>query len=263
MQPNNPLVLADLSWPELEQVKRSVGLVLIPVGSSEQHGPNLAFQTDTLLATAVAMELGRRLGPQLLIAPAVPWGISPHHMRFPGTITLEIPTFTAVLRDVVRSLAHHGFRKVLFVNGHGGNEAALGVAVQQIGDQLDLDFVGTCNYFRLVDKAQYPDRIRSTYTGHACEMETSWALALQPQLVKQAQLGAGAMNLPALAFRQKLVDSRMVAAWRMDEMSANGAFGDATQASAELGHETLAPVFAQLTQTIQAILDYMPHRAQE
>ena len=257
----NPPVLADLSWPELEGIRGSIGLVLIPVGATEQHGPNIAYQSDIALATAVAMELARRQAPRVLVAPGVPWGVSPHHMAFAGTLSLEADTLVLILRDLVRSLARHGFRKILIINGHGGNDPALGVAVQRIYTECDVDFVGACSYFRLIDTRPFQEQITSVYTGHACELEVSWALALRPDIVKSGQLAPGQLQTDALAFRQTLLDSRVVAGWTMDEMTINGAFGDATHATAALGQQMLEPMFQRVSRTISTILDYTPPAA--
>src|SRR5579871_716459 len=104
-----PLMLADLTWTELREFADQVKVVLIPVGSCEQHGPGMALATDIRLATEVCRQVSARLYPCALVAPPVPWGLSDHHLGFPGTISLHPETFYAVIRDIVTSLLAHGF----------------------------------------------------------------------------------------------------------------------------------------------------------
>src|SRR5688572_21542177 len=102
------VVLAELTWPEAKDAFAEAEVIVIPLGSNEQHGPGMTLATDITLATAVAVRVAERLRPRAIVAPSLPFGLSPHHMRFPGSITLQPATFSAVLFDVMRSLAQHG-----------------------------------------------------------------------------------------------------------------------------------------------------------
>ena len=113
--------LALRSWPEVETYLQDCKGVIIPLGSTEQHGPTGAIGTDALTAEAVALEVGRRSG--VLVTPAQAFGMAEHHLGFAGTVSLQPSTLLAVLRDVVLSLATHGFERVFVINGHGGNIA--------------------------------------------------------------------------------------------------------------------------------------------
>ena len=108
-----------MTWPEVEAYLGRTDGILLPVGSTEQHGPNGPLGTDALCPEAVAAAAAERLG--VLVAPTLRLGVAPYHLAFPGTITLAPETFQAVLRETVGSLARHGFAHVYVLNGHGGN----------------------------------------------------------------------------------------------------------------------------------------------
>jgi len=121
--------LALRSWPEVEAYLEHCKGVIIPLGSTEQHGPTGAIGTDALTAEAIALEVGRRTG--VLVTPAQAFGMAEHHLGFAGTMSLQPATLLAVLHDLVLSLARHGFERVFVINGHGGNIATSKAAFAQ------------------------------------------------------------------------------------------------------------------------------------
>lgn len=213
------LMLADLSTAELKSFLDDIRLVLIPVGSIEQHGPNLSLNADTILAKSASHYIASRMYPEVLVAPEICLGISNHHMAFPGTITIQESTFIALLYDIVGSLNKHGFTRFLFINGHSGNAASLHIAIKYIYERLDIKFIGSCQYFDLGNEKG---------AGHAAEIEVSFAYALAPEIVKTGQLADGELT------DLKKIDG-LDMPYMTERFSKNGPSGPIGKPSAELG----------------------------
>lgn len=226
------LVLAEMTSPELADYLKSVELAIIPTGSQEQHGPNLTFTTDADRSYEISKLLAERLFPRVLLCPSFNYGISQHHMKFPGTITLREETFINMILDIVLSLKQHGIRKFLLVNAHGGNRHALGTVINRIRFELGLQAgwigSGTDMSSDLLD-----ERNASAIRGHACEGEVAQAMYLAPWLVREKALVKG--ELKKTLYKKRPWWGQVP--WAFDEITKNGVLGDATKASVELGKE--------------------------
>jgi creatinine amidohydrolase len=130
------MLLERCTWPEVEAYLRGSTGILLPVGSTEQHGPSGLIGTDALCAELVARKVGEATGA--MVAPTLCFGMAQHHMAFPGTMTLRPKTLLAVLVDLLRSLAQHGFERCLVINGHGGNMATIMAAFSELHAQASL-----------------------------------------------------------------------------------------------------------------------------
>ena len=181
--------MAEVLWGRLTaEALRSLAqrnaVVVVPVAATEQHGPHLPTSTDTLLANEVARRAAEMATPRqpTVVTECVWTGLSEHHMAFGGTITLDFATFQAVIRGIVRSLKRHGFRRVLLVNAHGGNVAALRTITDELTFELGVPVVAT-TYWHHAAAELAPILERQKGIRHAGEAETSMVMAIAPELV--------------------------------------------------------------------------------
>ena len=127
------MYLADHAWPDLETYFEAESLALVPLGSTEQHGPHLPEGTDHLIAEAFAREAAERTG--YLCTPTINIGVSSHHRQFHGTMWVDAPEFRDYVESMTRNLTSHGIDRVIYVNAHGGNVAHL----REVGRRLRND----------------------------------------------------------------------------------------------------------------------------
>lgn len=227
------LLLDNLSWPEFKSYQAGIELAIVPTGSCEQHGPNLTFAADAAVAREVGKLVGEKLYPKVVVCPTIPYGISPHHMHFPGSITFRVETYLSVLTDVALSLKEHGINKVLFLNGHGGNTHSLGAVCSKLYHEHGM----RCGFASAGGGALSelrPGKTLSPVLGHACEVEVSQAMHLVPQIVKTDALTPG--DLVDGNYKEEGVPWAMMF-MPFHEKTANGCLGDARNASADFGKE--------------------------
>lgn len=255
---SKPLILANLSWPEVAAIRDKVEVVLIPVGSNEQHGPNLALKMDITGATQFCNRASAMAYPKLMVAPSMPWGVSFHHMNFPGTITLSADTFIQTLVEVVASLQEHGFQRFMIVNGHGGNIAPLGNAVVRINEELAPTFIAAGTYFSFADEGINEKFGIGGITGHACEMETSAAMYLAPEIVKTEALAVGALTELTYKFRGTLRKYEVTVPYRFERYTTNGALGDARKASLAYGQALMESALNNFVAFMDEVVAWAP-----
>jgi creatinine amidohydrolase len=221
-------------WDELTRTELADlapdALLVVPVGSTEQHGPHLATGTDALLAGEVARRGAEAASrPEtILLAPTVAYGASDHHLPFGGTLSLRAETFQRVLADLLASAAAAGCRRAFLLNGHGGNTAACAVAVAEASREHGL-LCASAIYSQLLE----PGSVAAPVPGHAGLFETSLVLAVAPERVRLDR----ARPSPGGAARKRLRGLSVAEPGRWQEL--DGFTDDPSAASAELGAELL------------------------
>jgi creatinine amidohydrolase len=175
-----------MTWRDAEAAFARADLAILPTGSIEQHGPHLALETDAAVAGALAERLARELGADAVLLPRLDYGLSEHHLAFAGTLTLRPETYVRLISEIVESCAHQGLRRVLVVNGHGGNIDALRLVSRTA--RRDLGALVASVMWARIGADEIRSRVRSAAYGHACESETSVAMALAPSLVHRDRI---------------------------------------------------------------------------
>lgn len=176
-------IYADLTWEEINEAALAKKVILLPVGSTEQHGRHLPLDCDVFLPTSVCMEAGRRRPEDILVMPSIPYGYNEHALDFPGTIHVHYNHFIEYYLDVVKSVAHAGFERILIVNGHGSNAHLCEFTARRATLETDA-LVASTTWSDLAIEAF--ERVRESGFGgaaHACEFETSCYLYLEPSKV--------------------------------------------------------------------------------
>lgn len=247
----NAFILPEMTWQDAKDALARAELAIVPTGSFEQHGPHMTFETDSARAYAFGKLLAERLYPRVLLAPAITFGVSYHHLPFPGTITLRPETFQAMVYDIVWSLREHGIRQFFLVNGHGGNRPSLDVMIVRLRHELGVR-VAWASFTSLaaeVNKA----RVKSEMTGHACEGEVSQALYLAPHVVKRERIARGAVK--GYPYKHIGKGNSISVPYTFAEITDNGALGDATLASEELGREIIEAALGKAVEFLEDLMD--------
>ena len=196
---------AELTWPEVAEWVALDPVLVVPVATLEDHGYHLPIDTDVLIAETLADRAVTARPGRALLLPTVTHGYTPHHMDFPGPITIGWKTFVDHLVDIGRSVLHHGFRRILFVNGHGSNVPLVDMASRLIMLEDREAIAATFWYLSSPASAELLAQTRSSEApggmAHACELETSLYLAIRPGAGAD---GPGGPRDPRLGVRPRL-----------------------------------------------------------
>jgi creatinine amidohydrolase len=232
--------LADLSWPAVAALPRTTPVVF-PIAALEQHGRHMPVFTDSLLLGEVLRRV--KLAPvagKCLFAPLQWFGNSHHHLDFPGTLSASARGYLDILKDLARCFIDHGFTRIVFVNGHGGNitpyQQALFELRQDHRDRRDLLLLGLTYWDAASNPSQTMPQLVQKRMGHACEWETSMVLRLNPALV-----AVPPRDVPEVPFGVGFAPGYR--GWVMGDRSEPGHIGTPAAATAEKG-EALFEHFA-------------------
>jgi creatinine amidohydrolase len=188
-----------LTWLEINDAVELGKVCIVPCGAVEQHGPHLPLDVDLVCPLGIANGAGRAIPDKILVLPILPYGYTGHVMDFPGTINTHYETYIKQVLDVTKSLAYHGFKRIVLLNGHGSNMPNLDLAARRTNLETDADCVVVAWWNLLtVDKEFLPSWRESKFPGgcaHACELETSMYLYLDEDNVRKDKIKSGTISI--------------------------------------------------------------------
>jgi creatinine amidohydrolase len=233
-----PLEYGKLSWPEVARAVKEGRVPIVPIGTLEDHGPHMPIDTDVTLVEAICRGAATELAEETVLLPAIVHGYSPHHMDFPGTVTIGWDTFCRYCTDVALSLVRHGFDRVLLVNGHGSNQNLVEMAARLTMVEKPASLVAAAFYLSGPQSQAVIAEVRESERGgmgHACELETSLYLHLQPDAVDMsAALDEEAYPVTEHMWMDWSDGPLKLMPW-WSSFSQSGVQGDATVATADKG----------------------------
>lgn len=244
--------LGELTWEEAAEVFREADFIVLPTGSMEQHGLHLPLLTDTIRAENISrmlVEMAWREGLRLYLLPVLAYGVSEHHMRFPGTVSIEPEVYTGLIESIGASLARHGARRMLILNFHGGNTRHLETASARIRSRHGLRtyvIVWTRYARRYIEELLRPD---PTW-GHACEHETSVLMLFRPDLVRTEKI-----RRPRVSEAYRETGQSVYVFLYFDEISDTGGLGDPTRADREKAREIIERANRDIIEDLKKIME--------
>ena len=249
---------AKLTWPDINDAVDLGKVCIVPCGAVEQHGPHLPLDVDVVCSTEVALG-GARLDPKnALVLPSVSYGYTGHVMDFPGTINHDFEHFMHHVLDITKSLAYHGFKKIILLNGHGSNMPNLDLVARRTNLETDAECMLTAWWNLLTfDPDFLPGWRESKFPGgcaHACELETSMYLHLDGDNVRKDRIKSGVISFNEEDSPFQYVDlfaqgSGTVVSWT-SSYSKTGVLGDAELATAEKGKAAYEEAVRQLARLV-------------
>ena len=243
-----------LTWLEMNDAIDMGKVCVLPCGAVEQHGPHLPLDVDIVCPTAIARGAGEQIPDKILVLPAVCYGYTGHVMDFPGTINSDFEHFIHHVLDITKSLAYHGFKKIVLLNGHGSNMPNLDLVARRTNLETDAECV-LCGWWNLltVDKDFLPRWRQSKFPGgcaHACELETSLYLYLDGQNVRRDKIVSGTIRFNEEGSPFNWIDlfatgPATVISWT-SSYSDSGVLGESELATEEKGKEVHEEAVKQL-----------------
>lgn len=247
-----------LTWPEINDAIDLEKICIIPCGAVEQHGAHLPLDVDLVCPTGIAHGAGVNSPAEILVLPIISYGYTGHVMDFPGTINCHYEHFMNMVLDVTKSLAYHGFKKLILLNGHGSNMPNLDLVARRTNLETDAECVLTAWWQLLtVDPDFMPSWRESEFPGgcaHACELETSLYLYLDEDNVRKDQIKSDTISFNDEKSPFQFVDlfaqgPATVVSWT-SSYSESGVLGAAELASAEKGKRVYEEAVKQLVQFV-------------
>ncbi len=254
--------LGHMTNPEVERYLKKGSTVIVPVGSTEQHGPAGPTATDVLIPVEIASRVAAELGA--LVAPPVSYGLSYPHRGFTSVFDLSIETFMAVIQDLCLAFGRAGFKRIIFLNGHFDNTYAIAFGCARAAEKLPRD----CRAYPLSYWEGLPAEVAGRFSGgehglHAGKAEISAVLAIDPRLVDMEAANRELPNLPRPDSPAVHTAFFLTAPGTVWQITKSGTWGDATAATEELGREYLehaARATIALVRDVEKTLAEAPRR---
>jgi creatinine amidohydrolase len=248
--------LPNLTWHEIRDLEKSSGVLVLPIGAIEQHGPQLPTFTDALIAERMTVLALERLKPETKVwrLPTQSYGKSNEHTGYPGTFALSASTLMAIVRDIALGAKQAGFRRLAFINAHGGNTALLALMARDIRVETGLMCFNSFSSAGAQDPVQITPE-EAKFGIHAGDWETSIVLALAPELVHMERAVKSFPNYPK-SENLSLTQGNAVSAWLTRDWSATGVFGDSTLATVEKGVARLEACVTKLAEVLTEISSF-------
>jgi creatinine amidohydrolase len=241
----------DMTWQDTARAAAGA-TALLPLGATEQHGPHLAVSTDTAIVTAIAEHVERLLPESLVLCPTVPFGSSHHHLAFGGTLSLRPAFYTSTIVDLVQSLLSGGFRRIVLLNGHGGNITPVRQALAEVsqGSTPEPPWIVLATYWELAgDAFAGAQPMESPALSHACEYETSLMLHLYPERVRTEEIRRAKRPADTAYIRWEDDTSYrgVSVVTRTEFLSSNGSSGEPQLANSSKGQHLFNHAVSALT----------------
>ena len=242
------MLFHEMTAHALRNVDRENTLVILPIAACEQHGPHLPTGTDTIICTAVAEAVEQRLPEKTLLTPTMWLGASQHHLPFGATLTAKLDTYISMLCEMAEPLLEDGYKRLLILNGHGGNIDPMKVALRRLQPRYPDRQLAAAAYWQIAEAAlgEIMEGDRKVM-GHACEAETSLVWAVRPELVQTEAIPEAA----PLAADQ--VNGAYVCL-DMQQLTSTGVAGYPRLASPEKGRRMLEAIADEVAKTIEQLL---------
>lgn len=247
----------DYTWEEIEAFAKRDTVIVIPTGSVEQHGFHLPLFTDTYIVSEIAERaviVAKEKVP-VLLAPTIVFGCSKHHIGFPGTLTLRDETFVSLATEVGESIIQNGFRRLFFLNGHGGNMAPLQLVVNRLRQLAEGKVLCVAaNYWDFIrDVVQKTRRSLPGGIAHAGEFETAVIMALKPSLVKTEKMRREIPRTPGEYWDFDWYGrAKVMLGFTLKDLSSSGVLGDPTVATKQTGEKVLDAAVEEIAKFIIA-----------
>jgi creatinine amidohydrolase len=256
------MLFSSLPYPKINELA-SRSVVLLPLGAHEQHGPHLSVSTDTTLVTAVAEAAEKLSQSEVILLPSLPFGSSHHHLFFGGTVSISVATYTQVVIELVESLLEGGFRRIILLNGHGGNITPVRQALAILSNRMNggnrQANIALATYWELGGKyfaGAAP--METPALSHACEYETSLLLHLFPEkvLFKEVQRAERPARNHYIGWEDDEPYRGVTMVKSTQYISSNGSSGEPQLATAEKGRHLFDHAVASLVEFINSFKNW-------